>query len=184
MPVIAWCEALIEALTGFILRWTLDTGGLGLLLFLGKVRFESLFPCSSRLPVVVGSKLFRGSGVEDPHHIHGLMVCDEDVHVPSRFFRFLLEAHEQVHAISRARPSIDDVPQLHEMCLSPIPFQLIVHEARVLEYCDEVVIGSMHVADDHDPLDLAPFVLRLPGSGYCSYSKGDEKQDGDTSFHK
>ena len=75
------------------------------------------------------------------------MIANEGVNVSAGSLGLLFEIHEQVHALSRTRPSIQDVTRLRQVGLPADPAKLRVHEPRALQDGHKIVVGAVNVAD-------------------------------------
>jgi hypothetical protein len=133
-----------------------------------------MFPDPFGLGIEIGSELLECNVVGNAHDVESLVISDESMDAPTGSLRFLFELHEQVQAAAGFRAPVQDVTNLNQMGLPTDPVEIVIDEAGVPEDGDEVVVGSMHVANGDDARHFVPFVLLGGGRGRVPEKEKDE----------
>jgi len=94
--------------------------------------------------------------------VHGLVVTMDHVHVASGGRGLRVQAHQQVHHLFAVVAAIQQVAERHEMRVTAAPTQLGIHQARALQERDQLVIGTVNVADHDDAIDVLEVIGRGP----------------------
>ena len=75
------------------------------------------------------------------------MVAHKAHHAPACLGCFLLQCHEQVQHLAWFRAAIQKISDLNQGGFAPCPMVGCVYKAFVLEYGDEIVEITVHIAD-------------------------------------
>jgi hypothetical protein len=67
--------------------------------------------------------------------------------LPAIFWGFLLECHDQIHNVPWLGPAVQKIAELYKCGFASCPVVLLVNEAALLKYCDEVLKIAMNVCD-------------------------------------
>ena len=112
------------------------------------------------------------------------MFIDSNMNVAPCILRFALETHQEIHGITGARASIQDVADDYEPRGLARPGQLIVDDAHTLQRLDHGAVGAVNIRDGDNaisPLDVPVFCTRR--RKYDANDKQAEQQGSDHSRH-
>ena len=107
------------------------------------------------------------------------MVSDESMDAPTGSLRLFFKLHEQIQATAGFGAPVRNVADLNQVCPATDPIEIVIDEPSVLEHGDQVVVGSVHVADGDDARDFVPFVLEIGrGSGGAGVPEKEKEERG------
>src|SRR5207253_1249435 len=86
--------------------------------------------------------------------VHGLMIAEDDVHLATLASSFPLQLLEVADDLKRIRPTIGDVPKLHEDSLATRPMAARIGDARAASDILPSLEVAVEVANGNDPLRL------------------------------
>ena len=81
------------------------------------------------------------------------MIADQDMDSSTGRRGLALEAHQQIHSVTRARTAIEQITDDHKVRVATCPNQVLVEHIDVAQRLDHCVVCAVHIRYRNYPAD-------------------------------